>query len=94
MSFGDLIINDIVQGKEVLKAYGSLFGLTDSKYKDDAEFWQNVKGGFALGGGMTAVTNITGATKDYIRQLDGDKFVVANFAMMREADKINRAASV
>ena len=67
INFGDLIINDLVQGKEVLKAYGSLFGLTDSKYKDDAEFWQNVKGGFALGGGMTAVTNITGSVKDYAR---------------------------
>ena len=94
ISFGDLIINDLVQGKEVLKAYGSLFGLTDSKYKDDAEFWQNVKGGFALGGGMAAVTNIVGSTKDYAKQLDGDKFVVQNFAMMREADKMNRAASV
>jgi hypothetical protein len=94
INFGDLIINDLVQGKEVLKAYGSLFGLTDSKYKDDAEFWQNVKGGFALGGGMTAVTNITGSVKDYARQLNGDKFAVQNFAMMREADKINRAANV
>ena len=94
ISFGDLIVNDLVQGKEVLKAYGSLFGLTDSKYKDDAEFWQNVKGGFALGGGMAAVTNIVGSTKDYAKQLDGDKFVVQNFAMMREADKMNRAASV
>lgn len=94
MSFGDLIINDLVQGKEVLKAYGSLFGLTDSKYKDDAEFWQNVKGGFALGGGMTAVTNVTGSIKDYAKQIDGDRFVVQNFAMAREADKMNRAASV
>ena len=94
MNFGDLIMNDLVQGKEVLKAYGSLFGLTDSKYKDDAEFWQNVKGGFALGGGMTSITNITGSVRDYAKQLDGDKFVVANFAMAREADKMNRAASV
>lgn len=94
INFVDLIINDLVQGKEVLKAYGSLFGLTDSKYKDDIEFWQNVKGGFALGGGMTAVINIVGSTKDYAKQLDGDKFVVQNFAMMREADKMNRTASV
>jgi len=67
MNFGDLIMNDLVQGKEVLKAYGSLFGLTDSKYKDDAEFWQNVQGGFALGGGMTAVTNIVGSSRDYVK---------------------------
>lgn len=95
VSFGDLIMNDMAQGIEIMKAYGSLLGLSDSELKDDAEFWPQLKSAFAMSVlGMGTVTNVTGAANDINQQLDGDKFVAANFAMSREADKINRASNV
>ena len=64
-----MIVTDFLQGARVSKAYLSLLGLTNSELKNDAEFWANVKGGFALGalytGTISAASNIKGAYRQY-----------------------------
>ena len=94
MSIGDLIINDISQGGRVLNAYLSLLGLSDSELKDDKEFWQNVKGGFALGGMHAGVLNIVGDTKRAVEQYKTDQVLINDAVLNREYDKMNRAANV
>jgi len=68
MSWGDLIMNDIKQGGRVTEAYASLFGLNNSQLYDDTEFWNNVKGGFALGGGHSGLIQLAGNTASGIRE--------------------------
>lgn len=91
MSLSDMIVTDFLQGARVSKAYLSLLGLTNSELKNDAEFWANVKGGFALGalytGTISAASNIKGA----YRQYGTDQIIVNSSAMDREADKYGRA---
>jgi hypothetical protein len=67
MSLGDMIATDFMQGTRVANAYLSLLGLTNSELKNDAEFWNNVKGGFALGGLHTGVISAITETKGAIR---------------------------
>ena len=91
MSLSDMIVTDFLQGARVSNAYLSLLGLTNSELKNDAEFWANVKGGFALGalytGTISAASNIKGA----YRQYGTDQIIVNSSAMDREADKYGRA---
>jgi len=68
MSLGDLIINDFRQGGRVADAYLSLLGIGNSPLADDVEFWQNVKGGFAMGAGHSGIVNVIGNTKEAVKQ--------------------------
>lgn len=93
MSLGDMIATDFMQGTRVANAYLSLLGLTNSELKNDAEFWNNVKGGFALGGLHTGVISAITETKGAIRQYGTDQIISTGAVMNREADKMERASS-
>ena len=58
MSIGDMIVNDVYQGARVFDSYMSLLGLSNSELLNDAEYWANAKGGFALGGLHTGVMRL------------------------------------
>lgn len=91
MSLGDLIINDWSQGAEVARSYAALLGIGDSELMNDAEYWNNVKGGFALGGGHAGIIQIANATRDAYRQYKTDNFIIDSSVMNRQADQISRA---
>ena len=97
-SLGDLIINDFVQGGRVTEAYLSLMGIGNSKLDDDLEFWQNVKGGFALGGmggfHPGQLINFYGNVKNAVRQYKTDQFIRQSAVMNRERNRLDRAANV
>ena len=97
-SLGDLIINDFVQGGRVAEAYLSLMGIGNSKLDDDLEFWQNVKGGFALGGmggfHPGQLINFYGNVKNAVRQYKTDQFIRQSAVMNRERNRLDRAANV
>lgn len=65
----NLFTNDLKKRGEVFNAVLSQFGLADSPYQNDAEFWSNYKGGLVLGGimtgAMTALNEGMGAKKAY-----------------------------
>lgn len=67
--WGNLFANDLKKRGEVFKAVLSQFGLLDSPYQNDQEFWSNWKGGLFLGGlmtgAMTSLRESTGAKKAY-----------------------------
>lgn len=48
-SLTDLLLGHTEATINAVKSYGSLFGICDSELKDDIEYWNNVKGGVALG---------------------------------------------
>ena len=48
-SLSDLLLGHTEATINAFKAGGSLFGICDSELKDDIEFWNNTKGGMALG---------------------------------------------
>jgi len=48
-SLTDLFIGHTEATMNAVKSYASLFGICDSELKDDMEYWNNVKGGAALG---------------------------------------------
>lgn len=68
-NWSNLFVNDLKKRGEVFNAVLSQFGLTDSPYQDDTEFWSNYKGGLILGGlmtgAMTALNEGMGAKKAY-----------------------------
>lgn len=91
MSWGDLIMNDIKQGGRVTEAYASLFGLNNSQLYDDTEFWNNVKGGFALGGGHSGLIQLAGNTASGIREYNTNQLLINGSVFNREAESISRA---
>ena len=97
-SLGDLIFNDFTQGGRVAEAYLSLMGIGNSKLDDDLEFWQNVKGGFALGGmggfHPGQVVNFYGNVKNMYNQYRTDQFIRESAVMNREKNRLDRAANV
>ena len=97
-SLGDLIFNDFTQGGRVAEAYLSLMGIGNSKLDDDLEFWQNVKGGFALGGmggfHPGQVVNFYGNVKNMYNQYRTDQFIRESAVMNREKNRLDRASNV
>lgn len=96
-SLGDMIINDITQGDRIRKAYLSLFGIGDSPLSNDVEFWQNVKGGFALGsvGGLHPgqMVNVVGNVTNAIHQYRTNEIIARSAVLDRELDSKDRAAN-
>lgn len=90
IGIGDLIFNDFVQGSRVANAYASMLGLSNSSLSNDQEFWNNVKGGFALGGAHTTVMSVYGNTKQAFNQYTTNELIKRSLVMNREADKIIR----
>lgn len=97
-SLGDLIFNDFTQGGRVAEAYLSLMGIGNSKLDDDLEFWQNVKGGFALGGmggfHPGQIVNFYGNAKNMYNQYRTDQFIRESAVMNRERNRLDRAANI
>lgn len=91
MSFGDLLVNDIKQGGRVANAYLSLLGIGNSELKDNVEFWNNVKGGFALGGGHSGIIRLAGDTQGAFREYNTNQLLLNNAVLNREASAISRA---
>ena len=91
MSFGDLLVNDIKQGGRVANAYLSLLGIGNSELKDNVEFWNNVKGGFALGGGHSGIIRLAGDTQGAFREYNTNQLLINNAVLNREASAISRA---
>lgn len=93
ISFGDLVINDIKQGGRVFNAYMSLLGIGNSELKDDAEFWNNVKGGFALGGGHSGIVRLAGDTQGAVREYNTNQLLINGAVFDREANAVSRASN-
>lgn len=89
-TLGDLVINDWNQGSQVTKAYMSLLGLGDSELENDLEFWNNVKGGFALGGGHAGIIQLSNAARDAYYQYKTDDMIINSSLMNRYADSVSR----
>ena len=92
-NISELLANDWAQGSKVVSAYAALLGLSRSELMDDEEFWQNVKGGFALGFAQPAVMNFVGSVPTAIRQYSADKALTQNIIMTREANNMDRSAN-
>lgn len=90
----ELLANDIAQGSRIAQAYLSLLGLSKSELYDDEQYWQNVKGGLALGFCQPAIMNIVGTVPNAIRQYKSDQVITESLIMNREADKFNRNSNV
>ncbi len=93
-NIADLLANDWAQGRRVASAYMALLGLSKSELSDDEQFWQNVRGGFALGFAHPAIMNIAGSVPNAIRQYNADQVLTESLVMGRELDKLDRAANV
>lgn len=96
MDFGEIIANDMEQGGRVAKAYMSLIGLANSELKDDQEFWNNVKGGFAMGAhnpGVAQLGTMYTSINDAIKEVRASRAIIGSGVVSREADRLNRAAN-
>lgn len=90
-NLSDLVIGDFVAGQRVGSALLSMLGVGSSPLADDKEFWQNYKGGFALGGGMTSFINVATRTPDVIRKYNTTKYIQSQALFNRDNDQTNRA---
>lgn len=97
MSAGDLIINDVGQGGRVASAYLGMCGIGSSPLANDAEFWQNVKGGFALGGmggfHPGSLINIYGGVKNAVDQYTTNQAISRSAVLNRDMDTKDRASN-
>lgn len=87
----NLIANDMLQGGRVLNTYLAAMGLSETDLKNDAEFWQNVKGGAALGGLHTGVLSIPSSVRGIYNQYQTDEAVKNSAIFNRQAAQIERA---
>lgn len=96
-SLGDLIVNDFTQGGRIKDAYLSLFGIGNSPLDTDQEFWQNVKGGFALGGmggfHPGQVMNVYGNVRNAVRQYTTNEMIARSAVLNRALDQKDRASN-
>ena len=94
MSIGDAIINDIYQGARVFNSYGALLGMSNSDLLNDAEYWSNVQGGFALGGIHTGMIRIGAEGFNAYKEIPTHAAIIETATMNRELDKKDRASNV
>ncbi len=96
-SLGDLLVNDFTQGGRIKDAYLSLLGIGNSPLDDDMEFWQNVKGGFALGGmgglHIGQVVNIAGNIVNAKMQYTTNQLIERSAVLDRSMDQKERASN-
>ena len=95
--FGELISNDMEMGSRVASAYLSLLGMGKSELQDDQEFWNNVKGGFALGAHNPGVAQIGTMYSSIhgVMQKMGATEAITRFAVVnREQERLNRVSNV
>lgn len=58
MTFFEGVANDMETGSRVAESYLALLGIGRSELLDDAEYWRNVQGGFALGASNPGISQI------------------------------------
>ena len=86
-SLGSLFANEYSAGSRTQAAILAELGIGDSDLLDNEEFWQNYKGGFALGGGHTVAMRAVSETPGLVRQISADQAIlnagITNRVMMQ-----------
>ena len=86
-SLGSLFANEYSAGSRTQAAILAEFGIGDSDLLDNEEFWQNCKGGFALGGGNTVAMRAVSEIPGLVRQISADQAIlnagITNRVMMQ-----------
>ena len=86
-SLGSLFANEYSAGSRTQAAILAELGIGDSDLLDNEEFWQNYKGGFALGGGHTVVMRAVSEIPGLVRQISADQAIlnagITNRVMMQ-----------
>lgn len=93
MSIGDMIINDLSVGGEIMNAYLAMLGIGDSPWANDAEFWSNWKGGAMLGfTNQSSLINAVVRGQQTVKQYRVDQVLTNAAIVNRELDDRDRAA--
>lgn len=86
-SLGSLFANEYSAGSRTQAAILAELGIGDSDLLDNEEFWQNYKGGFALGGGHTVAMRAVSEIPGLVRQTSADQAIlnagITNRVMMQ-----------
>lgn len=86
-SLGSLFANEYSAGSRTQAAVLAELGIGDSDLLDNEEFWQNYKGGFALGGGHTVSMRAVSEIPGLVRQISADQAIlnagITNRVMMQ-----------
>lgn len=86
-SLGSLFANEYSAGSRTQAAILAELGIGDSDLLDNEEFWQNYKGGFALGGGHTVAMRAIPEIPGLVRQISADQAIlnagITNRVMMQ-----------
>ena len=86
-SLGSLFANEYSAGARIQAAILAELGIGDSDLLDNEEFWQNYKGGFALGGGHTVAMRAVSEIPGLVRQISADQAIlnagITNRVMMQ-----------
>lgn len=86
-SLGSLFANEYSAGSRTQAATLAELGIGDSDLLDNEEFWQNYKGGFALGGGHTIAMRAVSEIPGLVRQISADQAIlnagITNRVMMQ-----------
>lgn len=86
-SLGSLFTNEYSAGSRTQAAILAELGVGDSDLLDNEEFWQNYKGGFALGGGHTVAMRAASEIPGLVRQISADQAIlnagITNRVMMQ-----------
>lgn len=86
-SLGSLFANEYSAGSRTQAAILAELGVGDSDLLDNEEFWQNYKGGFALGGGHTVAMRAASEILGLVRQISADQAIlnagITNRVMMQ-----------
>ncbi len=75
-SLGSLFANEYSAGSRVQATILAEFGIGDSDLLDNEEFWQNYKGGFALGGSNTVAMRAVSEIPGLVRQISADQAIL------------------
>lgn len=75
-SLGSLFANEYSAGSRTQAAILAELGTGDSDLLDNEEFWQNYKGGFALGGGHTVAMRAVSEIPGLVRQISADQAIL------------------
>lgn len=75
-SLGSLFANEYSAGSRTQAAILAEYGIGDSDLLDNEEFWQNYKGGFALGGGHTVAMRAVSEIPGLVRQISADQAIL------------------
>lgn len=86
-SLGSLFANEYSAGSRTQAAILAELGIGDSDLLDNEEFWQNYKGGFALGSGHTVAMRAVSEIPGLVRQISADQAIlnagITNRVMMQ-----------